>query len=64
MMADEKEAAAEAQSEAAAKAGGSGRGLVIAFVAVVMLLETGMFFFMVPSAEQVSALAEAKLLKG
>ena len=40
-----------------------GRGLIIAFVTVVILMETGMFFFLVPSAEEVSALAEAKLIK-
>jgi flagellar basal body-associated protein FliL len=42
---------------------GGGRGMMIAFVAVVVLLETGMFFFLVPSADEVSALAEAKLIK-
>ena len=42
---------------------GGGRGLIIAFVAVVILMETGMFFFLVPSADEVSALAEAKLIK-
>jgi flagellar basal body-associated protein FliL len=42
---------------------GGGKGLLIAFVGLVVLLETGMFFFMVPSAEQVSALAEQKLIQ-
>ena len=42
---------------------GSGKGLLIGFVGLVVLLETGMFFFMVPSAEQVSALAEQKLIQ-
>ncbi len=42
---------------------GSGKGLLLAFVGIVILLETGMFFFMVPSAEQVSALAEQKLIQ-
>jgi flagellar basal body-associated protein FliL len=45
------------------QSGGGGRGLIIAFVAVVVLMETGMFFFLVPSADEVSALAEAKLIK-
>lgn len=40
-----------------------GRFLIIAFVGIVILLETAMFFFLVPSAEQVSALAEAQLIK-
>lgn len=42
---------------------GSGKGLLLAFVGIVILLETGMFFFLVPSAEQVSALAEQKLIQ-
>ena len=46
-----------------ADSGGGGRGLIIAFVAMVVLMETGMFFFLVPSADEVSALAEAKLIK-
>lgn len=41
----------------------SGKGLIAAFVAVVVLLETGMFFFLVPTAEEVSALAEARLIQ-
>ncbi|MCG8651159.1 MAG: dihydrolipoamide acetyltransferase [Pirellulales bacterium] len=40
-----------------------GRTLIIAFVAVVVLMETAMFFFLVPSADEVSALAEAKLIQ-
>lgn len=43
--------------------GRGGRGMVIAFVAFVVLLETGMFFFLVPSADEVSALAEAQLIR-
>jgi flagellar basal body-associated protein FliL len=42
---------------------GSGKGLLIAFVGIVVLLETAMFFFLVPSAEQVSAIAEQKLIQ-
>lgn len=56
------EANEDAQTEAESS-GGGGKGLIIAFVAVVVLLETAMFFFLVPSAEEVSALAEAKLIK-
>lgn len=40
-----------------------GRKLILGFVALVVLLESAMFFFLIPSAEQVSALAEAKLIK-
>ena len=64
-MADEPEIQPEdvdGQTEAPPTRGG-GRGLIIAFVTVVILMETGMFFFLVPSAEEVSALAEAKLIK-
>ena len=41
----------------------SGRMLIGAFVGAVVLLETAMFFFLVPSAEEVSALAEAQLIR-
>lgn len=37
--------------------------LIVAFVSVVVLVETGMFIFLVPSADEVSALAEANLIK-
>jgi len=36
--------------------------MVIAFVGMIVVIETAMFFFLVPSAEQVSALAEAQLI--
>ncbi len=52
--------AAENDKPAAPK---SGKMLIIAFVGVVVLVETAMFFFLVPSAEDVSALAEARLIK-
>ncbi|TWU26554.1 hypothetical protein Pla52o_04070 [Novipirellula galeiformis] len=59
-MAETKEASNENTPPQKA---GVGRGLVIAFVGVIVLLESAMFFLMVPSAEEVSALAEAKLIK-
>lgn len=63
-MADEATTPENDESTPAAPtSGGGGRGLIIAFVAIVVLLETGMFFFLVPSADEVSALAEAKLIK-
>ncbi len=49
--------------EADKPAGKSGKMLLIAFVGIVVLVETAMFFFLVPSAEDVSALAEARLIK-
>ena len=65
MMADEVENIEEntANEQSVEDSAGGGRGLLIAFVGLVVLLETGMFFFMVPSAEQVSALAEQKLIQ-
>lgn len=64
-MADETETQqeeGEGQPEAPPSRGG-GRVLIIAFVTMVILMETAMFFFLVPSADEVSALAEAKLIK-
>ena len=43
--------------------GGVGRTLVLAFVGATVVLETAMFFFMVPSADEVSALAEQRLIE-
>ncbi|SRR6056297_939172 len=41
----------------------SGKSIMIGFVSVVVLVETALFFFLVPSAEEVSALAEARLIQ-
>lgn len=65
MMAEETEKIDEQHDEQSpdeAQAG-SGKMLLIAFVGLIVLLETAMFFFLVPSAEQVSALAEQKLIQ-
>ena len=43
--------------------GGVGRLLVVAFIGTTVVLETAMFFFMVPSADEVSALAEQRLIE-
>ncbi len=43
--------------------GGRGKVVVIGFVSIVVVLETAMFFFLVPSAEEISALAEARLVQ-
>lgn len=59
-MADENATPAPDAEQPPAK---SGKMLMIAFVGVVVLVETAMFFFLVPSAEDVSALAEARLIK-
>ena len=58
-MADEEQQAEETPSVAS---GLGGRGMIIAFVSVVVLMETAMFFFFIPSAEEVSALAEERLV--
>ncbi|TWU31538.1 dihydrolipoamide acetyltransferase [Novipirellula artificiosorum] len=63
-MADEKEKTESSIADAALAARPRvGRGLVIAFVATIVMIETAMFFLMVPSAEEVSALAEANLIQ-
>lgn len=58
-MADEEQQAEETPSVAS---GLGGRGMIIAFVSVVVLMETAMFFFFIPSAEKISALAEERLV--
>ncbi len=63
MMAEEKTVPPENENDVLDAPGSSSRTLVIAFVSIVVLLETAMFFFLVPSADQVSALAEANLIK-
>lgn len=40
-----------------------GKTLVVGFISLAVLVETAMFFFLVPSAEEVSALAEARLVQ-
>ncbi|QDS95855.1 hypothetical protein FF011L_46560 [Roseimaritima multifibrata] len=59
-MADD---APENEEVAAPKKSGLGKGLMIGFISVVVLVETALFFFLVPSAEEVSALAEARLIQ-
>jgi flagellar basal body-associated protein FliL len=43
--------------------GGKSKTIIIGFVSLVVLFETAMFFFLVPSAEEISALAEARLVQ-
>ena len=62
-MADEPLTESENASEPNAAARRSSKGLITAFVAMVVLFETAMFFFLVPNEEEVSALAEARLIK-
>lgn len=42
--------------------GKSGKSLLIGFISVIVVVETALFFFLVPSAEEVAALAEARLV--
>lgn len=62
-MADATENNEQAEAGSEDQKPRSNIGLIVAFVAIVILVETGMFFFFVPSPEQVSALAEASLIK-
>ena len=59
-MADDEQKTEEPESPIASGLGG--RGMIIAFVSIVILMETAMFFFFIPSADEVSALAEERLL--
>ena len=62
-MADEPVNEMENPAEPVSPARRSTKGLVVAFVAMVVLFETAMFFFLIPNEEEVSALAEARLIK-
>ena len=42
---------------------GRGGGLIVAFVSMLVVAESAMFFLFIPSAGQVSALAEAQLIE-
>lgn len=53
----------EDQDNADSGKGGRGKTLLIAFVCLIMLVETALFFLLVPSAEEVAALAEARLVQ-
>lgn len=56
---------AENKTDAATEkpAAGKSKTVIIGFVSMVVLFETAMFFFLVPSAEEISALAEARLVQ-
>lgn len=61
-MADETTPTPEVESKDLPTRPRSNTPMVIAFVGMIVVIETAMFFFLVPSAEQVSALAEAQLI--
>jgi flagellar basal body-associated protein FliL len=43
--------------------GGKSKIVIVGFVSLVVVFETALFFFLVPSAEEISALAEARLVQ-
>ena len=42
---------------------GGGKMIIVGFISLIMVVETALFFFLVPSAEEVAALAEARLIQ-
>jgi hypothetical protein len=54
--------AAASDSTAAPKSGLKGKLLIGAFVSAIVMTETFVFFFLVPSGEEVAALAETRLI--
>ncbi len=61
-MADEADVKTDETDESVAPAKSS-KGLIIVFVGIVVLVETAMFFLLVPSAEDLSAMAQEKLIE-
>lgn len=62
-MAEETTAKTEAPEPIVSAPPKNNLGLIVGFVGMIVVIETGMFFFLVPSAEQVSALAEQQLIQ-
>ncbi|MEM6688663.1 MAG: dihydrolipoamide acetyltransferase [Planctomycetota bacterium] len=63
-MADESKDEKDNDLEAGdAPSGAGGKGIMMVMVGLIVVVETAMVLFMVPSAEQVSAIAEANLIK-
>lgn len=62
-MADSKSDNPSNDKNAGEKKSGGNKVVVIGFISIVVLFETAMFFFLVPSAEEISALAEARLVQ-
>jgi flagellar basal body-associated protein FliL len=53
----------ETTEEAPKKTGSGGKFIMLGFISIVVLVETALFFFLIPSAEDVAALAEARLVQ-
>jgi len=62
-MAEETTAKTDAPQPTTSTPPKNNLGLIVGFVGMIVVIETGMFFFLVPSAEQVSALAEQQLIQ-
>jgi len=52
-------------AETSGESGGGGKAkiVIVGFISFVVVFETALFFFLVPSAEEISALAEARLVQ-
>lgn len=61
-MADEQAENKPVDDASAAKPSLMPKAMVIGFIALVVVVETVVFFFMVPTADDVAALAEARLI--
>ncbi len=53
----------EGEAGGAPKSGMLGKLALVGFISVIVLMETALFFFLIPSAEDVAALAEARLVQ-
>lgn len=58
-----KAAAATAPTDADRRQPAGGKMVMVGFVSLIMVVETTLFFFLVPSAEEVAALAEVRLIE-
>lgn len=59
----EQENQTDTSANEGAQKGKSGRMILAGFISLIMVVETALFFFLVPSAEDVAALAEARLIQ-
>lgn len=62
-MADNQELEADDEATATETKGSSTKLLIAGFISAVVVVETALFFFMVPSADEVAALAESRLIE-
>lgn len=62
-MADNPQKETDDAGKAEPNAKKGGKIIIVGFISTIMLVETALFFFLVPSAEEVAALAEARLIQ-